>query len=81
VPACIGFGEMDFSYPDGTIERFVGGPSSAVTWQGAYVAGFAPVPGHMEGTGYSPYHGYLDCATGPVPTRNQTWGTIKTLYR
>lgn len=82
VPTCLGFGDLRLQHAPSTTpdEEFLGGPGSAVTWQGAYVAGYAPVPGHREGLGWVPYYGYLSCTTGPVPAQNRTWGTIKTLY-
>lgn len=84
VPVCIGFGELDLNYAGGTsMERIAGGPASTVTWQGAYVSNYTPsLPGYDE-WGYPryTYSGNLQCATGPVPAGNRTWGTIKTLYR
>ncbi len=84
VPTCIGFGETDLYYSGtSTVERFAGGLSSTVTWQGAYVSGFTPSPPHHDEWGHwiGVYGGNLQCATGPVPATNRTWGTIKTLYR
>jgi len=81
VPTCIGFGRVLFIYEDNTYEEHVGDASSTVTWQGAYVAGYAPVPAHPYGGGIEDYRANLDCATGAVPAQNRTWGTIKTLYR
>lgn len=83
VPVCIGFGELQWSYPPpaGSPFTILGTTASTVTWQGAYVSGYAPVPGHREGPGYVFYHGNLGCSTGPVPAHGRTWGLIKTLYR
>lgn len=82
VPTCIALGEVDLQFASGApTERFVGDPSSSVRWQGAYVSGFAPVPGHPDLGGYIPYHGNLGCTSGPVPARGRTWGILKTLYR
>jgi len=81
VPACVGFGLLRLVRTDNSYEVFVGTDASAVTWQGAYVAGYAPVPPHQEGSGFVTYHGNLSCSTGSVPVQGRTWGLIKTMYR
>lgn len=84
VPVCIGFGELDLQYAgSSSVERIAGGLSSTVTWQGGYVSSYTPEPPHYDEWGYwhGVYGGNLQCATGPVPAANRTWGTIKTLYR
>lgn len=82
VPVCIGFGQLQFQYPGAAPRHTIlGTTASTVTWQGAYVSSYQPVPGHQEGTGYVFYHGNLGCATGPVPAQSRTWGVIKTMYR
>ncbi len=81
-PACIGFGNMRLSFalasglPD---EDLVGSTSSAVSWQGGYVASYAPVPVHQDGSGIVTYHGHLSCTAQPVGTQNRPWGTTTAL--
>ena len=83
LPACIGFGAVRLIYAPGTLpdETIVGGTGSAVTWQSAFVTGYAPVPAHYEGGQQVPYHGNLGCTFGAVPEQGRTWGMIKTFYR
>jgi hypothetical protein len=83
VPVCIGFGQLKLDYPVGAgpTHTILGTTESTVTWQGAFVSSYQPVPGHQEGTAFVHYHGNLGCATGPVPAQGRTWGLIKTFYR
>jgi hypothetical protein len=83
LPTCIGFGAVRLIYAPGTLpdETIVGGPGSAVTWQSAFVAGYTPVPAHVDGGQSIPYHGNLACTFGAVPARGRTWGLIKSFYR
>jgi hypothetical protein len=83
-PLCIGFGDLVLTHPAPTPdEALVGNVASTVSWQGAHVAGYTPIPKHYDPLhgGVVPYWGDLQCTTGPVPARNRTWGVIKTLYR
>ena len=79
VPACLGIGRVDLEHADASQERFAGAGSNSVTWQGGYVADY---PTQLHPPPYTgPYDNWLDCTLPPVPARNRTWGTIKTLYR
>ncbi len=79
VPACIGFGQLELAMLGGDTETFAGAGLDAVTWQGAYVSAYPtrlhdpPTPGLHDN--------FLQCTLPPVPARNRTWGTIKSLYR
>jgi hypothetical protein len=35
----------------------------------------------LDGGAFHPHHANLSCTLAPVPARNRTWGTIKSLYR
>lgn len=81
VPTCVGLNQF-------RINRLVDQPvlrvseetipgSSNVTWQGASAGSY--VDTHTGGNFPGPYR-VLECAL-PVPARNQTWGSIKSLYR
>jgi hypothetical protein len=83
VPTCIGFGYLGVLHVGQQLvtEEYLGTAASAVTWQGAYVAGYSPYFEYVFGGNYYLYRGNLACTTGPVPAQNRTWGVIKTLYR
>jgi len=80
VPTCIGFGQLGIQHSSPPDEKYLGTPASAVTWQGAYVTGYAPVADYYD-YAYHSYVGNLSCSTGPVPAQGRTWGLIKTFYR
>lgn len=81
VPTCMGFGMVKLQYAPSSADHVaLGTPASTVTWQGAYVSSYQPTPPWMD-YAWHPYRGNLQCATGPVPAHNRTWGLIKTMYR
>ena len=81
-PMSIGVHRLDLTrtsaLPQVTLSTETIPGSSTVAWQGASASSFIPPPplGHNDPWPYRT----VECAL-PVPARNHTWGTIKSMYR
>lgn len=83
VPMCLGIGLLRLVGPDPgqTISLDAGGPNigggaSVVTWQGAYVANYT-----VQGSSPNLFVSFACAPNTPIPTRRESWGSVKALYR
>lgn len=83
VPTCIGVSRFKLQRPTPQESYYFAGTGlNSVTWQGGYVASYPTTSGRpCSHPSLCPYTNQLQCTTAPVPTRGQTWGVIKALYR
>ena len=90
VPICIAFAGLEIAPVGATtwdVIRMLGPAhgtnSDLVTWQSGIVTAYTP--GHVPFEtcqffrGFDPYE--FSCADAATPTRTQTWGAVKSLYR
>jgi hypothetical protein len=76
IPVCVGLAEIRaHTAVTANDLELVGGPGSGVTWQGAHLLEYVVVrrPARANST--------IVCSTTGVPTRAETWGRLKALFR